>query len=92
MERVLGPELGRFVRKLHEEHGVVFQLGRTAQAIDASSVTLSDGTRVPADMVVLGVGVRPVVDLAQAAGLAVDNGVLVDAALRSSIPGTFSVA
>jgi NADPH-dependent 2,4-dienoyl-CoA reductase/sulfur reductase-like enzyme/nitrite reductase/ring-hydroxylating ferredoxin subunit len=89
MERVLGPELGRFVRKLHEEHGVVFHLGRTAQAIDASSVTLSDGTRVPADLVVLGVGVRPVVDLAQAGGLEVDNGVLVDAALRSSVPDIF---
>ncbi len=89
MERVLGPELGRFVRKLHEEHGVVFHLGRTGQAIDSSAVTLSDGTRVPADLVVLGVGVRPVVDLAQAAGLEVDNGVLVDAALRSSVPDIF---
>ncbi len=89
MERVFGPELGRFVRKLHEEHGVVFQLGRTAQAIDPGAVTLSDGTRVPADLVVLGVGVRPVVDLAQAAGLEVDNGVLVDAALRSSVPDIF---
>ena len=89
MERVLGPELGRFVRKLHEEHGVVFQLGRTAQSIAPSTVTLSDGTRVPADLVVLGVGVRPVVDLAQGAGLEVDNGVLVDAGLRSSIPDIF---
>ncbi|HTS83337.1 MAG TPA: FAD-dependent oxidoreductase [Myxococcaceae bacterium] len=89
MERVLGPELGRFVRRLHEEHGVVFHLGRTGQAIDAAEVTLSDGTRVPADLVVLGVGVRPEIELAQAAGLAVDDGVLVDAQLRSSAPDVF---
>ncbi len=89
MERVLGAELGRFVRKLHEKHGVVFHLGRTAQAIDSGAVTLSDGSRVAADLVVIGVGVRPVVDLAQAAGLEVDNGVLVDARLRSSVPEIF---
>jgi len=89
MEGVLGPELGRFVRKLHEEHGVVFHLGRTAQSIDATGVTLSDGTRVEAELVVAGIGVRPVVDLAQAAGLAVDDGVLVDGQLRSSAPDVF---
>jgi len=89
MERVLGADLGRFVRKLHEEHGVVFHLGRTGQSIDAKAVTLSDGTRVEADLVVIGVGVKPAVELAQAAGLEVDNGVLVDAQLRSKVPEIF---
>jgi NADPH-dependent 2,4-dienoyl-CoA reductase/sulfur reductase-like enzyme len=89
MERVLGPVLGRFVQALHEAHGVVFHLGRTAQRIDGTSVTLSDGRRVEADLVVIGVGVRPVVDLAQAAGLEVDNGVLVDGQLRSRAPEIF---
>ena len=89
MERVLGADLGRFVRKLHEEHGVVFHLGRTGQSIDAKAVTLSDGTRVEADLVVIGVGVKPAVELAQAAGLDVDNGVLVDAQLRSKVPEIF---
>jgi NADPH-dependent 2,4-dienoyl-CoA reductase/sulfur reductase-like enzyme len=89
MERVLGPELGRFIRKLHEEHGVVFHLGQTAQAIDTTGATLSDGSRVAADLVVAGIGVRPVVDLAQAAGLEVDDGVLVDGRLRSSVPDVF---
>jgi NADPH-dependent 2,4-dienoyl-CoA reductase/sulfur reductase-like enzyme/nitrite reductase/ring-hydroxylating ferredoxin subunit len=89
MERVLGGELGRFVKALHEKHGVVFHLGRTPQAIDSSGVTLSDGSRIAADLVVMGVGVRPVVDLAQAAGLEVDHGVLVDSHLRSSAPDVF---
>jgi len=89
MERVLGPELGRFIRKLHEEHGVVFHLGRTAESIDATGATLSDGTNVQAELVVAGIGVRPVVDLAQAAGLEVEDGVLVDGHLRSSAPDIF---
>ena len=89
MERVLGPELGRFIRKLHEEHGVVFHLGRTAESNDATGATLSDGTNVQAELVVAGIGVRPVVDLAQAAGLEVEDGVLVDGHLRSSAPDIF---
>jgi NAD(P)H-nitrite reductase large subunit len=57
----------------------VFHLGRTATAID-EAVTLSNGTRLPADLVVAAVGVRPRLGLAERAGLAVDGGVLVDAA------------
>jgi NADPH-dependent 2,4-dienoyl-CoA reductase/sulfur reductase-like enzyme len=88
--RILGPELGRFVHDLHQEHGVVFHLGHTARTWDGQWVTLDDGTRIPADMVVAGVGVRPNVELAVQAGLAVDAGILVDQRLETSAPGVFA--
>jgi len=84
LERVLGPELGDFVRTLHEEHGVKFRLGRKPARIDADGAVLDDGTSLPADLVVMGVGVRPRLRLAEQAGLRVDKGVLVDASLRTS--------
>jgi NADPH-dependent 2,4-dienoyl-CoA reductase/sulfur reductase-like enzyme/nitrite reductase/ring-hydroxylating ferredoxin subunit len=90
MERVLGPQLGDFVRALHEEHGVVFHLGRKPAAIDVGRVTLDDGASLAADLVVMGVGVRPRVALAEAAGLTVDRGVRVDAYLATSAPDIFA--
>jgi len=87
---VLGEKLGRFVEELHTEHGVRFVRG-AVQAIDAEGVTLAGGTRLPADLVVVGVGVRPNVELAQAAGLRVDDGIVVDQHLRTSDPGVFAV-
>jgi apoptosis-inducing factor 3 len=87
---VLGPELGDLVRALHEEHGVVFHLGARPTALDASGVTLSDGSTVTGDLVVVGIGVEPSVELAQSAGLAVDRGVLVDQYLRTSDPSIFA--
>ncbi len=85
--RVLGPELGDFVRGLHEEHGVVFRLGAKPAEIRAAEVVLDNGDVLAADFVVLGVGVRPDVALAEAAGLKIDNGVLVDEHLETSAPG-----
>ena len=90
LERILGPELGDFIRSLHEEHGVEFHLGRKPAAISATSVTLDDGRELPAALVVMGVGVRPLTALAEAAGLKVEKGVVVDEFLRTSAPDVYA--
>jgi len=90
MERILGPEMADFVRALHEEHGVVFHLEDTASAIDGKRVKLKNGGTLEADLVVAGIGVRPRLDLAEKAGLAVDRGVVADARLETSVPGIFA--
>jgi NADPH-dependent 2,4-dienoyl-CoA reductase/sulfur reductase-like enzyme/nitrite reductase/ring-hydroxylating ferredoxin subunit len=84
LARVLGPELGAFIQALHTDKGVHFHLGRRPAAIDAREVTLDDGTKLSAQLVVMGVGVRANTQLAEAAGLKVDRGVVVDAQLRTS--------
>jgi apoptosis-inducing factor 3 len=90
MERILGPEMGAFVERLHEEHGVVFHLGNTAVAAEDGRLRLSGGAVLDADLIVAGLGVRPRVELAEAAGLAIDRGVAVDAMLETSAPGIFA--
>jgi apoptosis-inducing factor 3 len=90
MERILGPAMGAFIQKLHEEHGVVFHLGNTAIAADSGRIRLSGGEVLEADLIVAGLGVRPRLRLAEAAGLAIDRGVTVDAMLETSAPGIFA--
>jgi apoptosis-inducing factor 3 len=88
--RVLGEHLGVFIRSLHEEHGVVFHLGHTAQRIEPDAVVLDDGTRIEADLVVCGVGVKPRLALAEGAGLTMDRGVSVEEFLQTSAPGVYA--
>lgn len=90
MEKILGPQVGNFLRQLHEKHGVVFHLGTSPVKIDAQDVTLQNGEKLPADLVVVGVGVRPAIELAEQAGLAIDRGVVVDEYLQTSASGVFA--
>ena len=90
LARVFGEEIGRAVLRLHEEHGVTFRLGRTPLSIDEDGLALDDGSRVAADLVVIGVGVAPRTELARAAGLAVDDGIVVDERLRTSAPAVWA--
>jgi 3-phenylpropionate/trans-cinnamate dioxygenase ferredoxin reductase subunit len=93
LERVLGPELGRFYRDVHAAHGVDLHFGVGLAELRGSGqveeVVLTDGQVLAADLVVAGIGVTPRVELAEAAGLALDNGVLVDEYLQSSAPNVF---
>jgi NADPH-dependent 2,4-dienoyl-CoA reductase/sulfur reductase-like enzyme/nitrite reductase/ring-hydroxylating ferredoxin subunit len=90
MEAVLGPEVGDLIRRVHEEHGVVFHLGTTPVAFDRNAVALQSGERLEADFVVVGIGVQPRIALAEQAGLAVDRGVMVNAYLETSLPGIYA--
>lgn len=90
LEKILGRELGDFVRGVHEEHGVAFHMGRTARGIKGRVVTLDNGERIGADLVVAGIGVRHNDELAAQAGLAVDKGIVVNEFLETSSPGIFA--
>jgi 3-phenylpropionate/trans-cinnamate dioxygenase ferredoxin reductase subunit len=90
LERVLGPEVGAIYRDVHASNGVELVLGTGVEAIEPSGVRTSSGRTLEADIVVMGVGVAPRVELAEAAGLDVDNGVLTDDRLRTSAPNVFA--
>ena len=94
LERVMGPEVGAVYRDVHADHGVQLELGSGVEAIEGdgrvSGVRTSDGRVLEADLVVVGVGVAPRTELAEAAGLRVDNGIVVDDRLRTSAPNVFA--
>ena len=90
LRRVLGEALGRFVQSVHEQHGVRFHLSASPRAIRPGQVELDSGEVVAADLVVMGVGVRPRTALAEKAGLRVQDGVVVDALMQTSAPGVFA--
>ena len=90
LEKILGRELGNLIRETHEEHGVKFHLGRTPATIQDRHVQLDDGTMLDCDLVVAGIGVRPNTSLAEKAGIATDNGVLVNEFLETNVLGIFA--
>jgi NADPH-dependent 2,4-dienoyl-CoA reductase/sulfur reductase-like enzyme/nitrite reductase/ring-hydroxylating ferredoxin subunit len=91
LARVMGEAIGRLVLSVHEAHGVRFHLGAATVAVEPEAVVLASGERIPADLVIVGAGVRPDVTLAQQAGLALDRGIVVDERLRTSAEGIWAV-
>jgi apoptosis-inducing factor 3 len=89
-QKILGRELGNLIRETHEAHGVQFHLGRTPAAIQERHVQLDDGTILDCDLVVVGIGVRPNTALAENAGIATDNGILVNEFLETNVSGIFA--
>jgi NADPH-dependent 2,4-dienoyl-CoA reductase/sulfur reductase-like enzyme/nitrite reductase/ring-hydroxylating ferredoxin subunit len=89
-EAVFGAELGGYLQRLHEGHGVRFHLGCAAASYDGRSLALSSGGSIEADLVLVGIGARPRTLLADSASLAVDNGVIVNAFLETSAEGVFA--
>ncbi|HEY5225167.1 MAG TPA: FAD-dependent oxidoreductase, partial [Methylovirgula sp.] len=90
MARIMGPEIGAMVLELHKSKGVIFHLETKLASINHDSVVLANGETIPADLVIVGIGVRPTLALAEAAGLAMDRGVLVDEFLETSAAGIYA--
>jgi 3-phenylpropionate/trans-cinnamate dioxygenase ferredoxin reductase subunit len=94
LERVLGPEVGAIYRDIHADHGVELLLGTGVEAFEGTGgverVRTSDGRTIDCDFVVVGIGVAPRTELGERAGLAIDDGIVVDANLRTSAPDVFA--
>jgi 3-phenylpropionate/trans-cinnamate dioxygenase ferredoxin reductase subunit len=94
LERVLGAEVGAIFAALHAEHGVELHLGVGVESFrgqrSVEEVVLADGTAVAGDVFVVGVGVTPRIELAEDAGIALDNGIVVDEYLSTSVPGIWA--
>jgi NADPH-dependent 2,4-dienoyl-CoA reductase/sulfur reductase-like enzyme/nitrite reductase/ring-hydroxylating ferredoxin subunit len=90
LARILGEEVGAHIRSIHEQHGVVFRLGRSVVAIEGNRVALDDGSHVEGELIVAGIGVSPSVDLARNAGIAVADGILTDQYLETSAPNVYA--
>ncbi|WP_372810267.1 NAD(P)/FAD-dependent oxidoreductase [Litorivivens sp.] len=94
LARVTGPELSEYYYGVHSAKGVDIKLGAGVEALEGGdmveTVVLADGTRLQADVIIVGIGLIPNTELAEAAGLDVDNGILVDLQCRSSDPDIFA--
>lgn len=94
LERQVGTEMAAFFRDLHVRHGVTLRAGVEVTAFEGRErverAVLSDGTTLPADVVVLGIGATPRTELAGTAGAAVDNGIVTDEFFRTGVPGVFA--
>lgn len=94
LQRALGAEVGAIYRDLHAEHGVDLHLATGVESLHGhrrvQEVRLTDGTHLPADLVVVGIGAAPRVELAATAGLAIDNGIVVDQHLRAGAPDVYA--
>jgi 3-phenylpropionate/trans-cinnamate dioxygenase ferredoxin reductase subunit len=94
LERVLGPELGRFYAGVHRDQGVELLTGVGVERLEGAGrverVVLSDGRAIDCDFVVAGIGVTPRTELADRAGIATDNGIAVSEALQTSVPGIYA--
>jgi 3-phenylpropionate/trans-cinnamate dioxygenase ferredoxin reductase subunit len=95
LRQALGDEVATVFADLHRAHGVSLRFGIGVREFRGSagaltSVVLDDGSELPADVAIIGVGVTPATELAEAAGLAVDNGIVTDASLRTSDPDVYA--
>ena len=94
LERVLGPEVGQIYLDVHRDHGIEFLPETTVDRFEGEGslerVLTRDGALIETDVAIVGVGVTPRVQLAEAAGLRVENGILVDQRLETSVPGVFA--
>jgi 3-phenylpropionate/trans-cinnamate dioxygenase ferredoxin reductase subunit len=94
LERVMGAEVGGIYRDIHTDHGVEMLMGTGIEAFEGDNaverVRTSDGRLIECDFVVVGVGVQPRIQLAATAGLEMDNGIVVDEHLQTSVPGVFA--
>ena len=90
LDRVFGKELGEQLQRLHERNGVRFHLSSVVTGFDGEAVTLADGGRVSGDFVLLGIGVHPRTAVAESAGATIDNGVIVNEFLETSVPGIYA--
>jgi apoptosis-inducing factor 3 len=86
----LGREIGTVIRRLHEEHGVQFHLPGKVRSLSDHQIVLESNETLDADPVVVGIGVRPSLGLAEQAGIALDRGITVDRYLRTNVPGIFA--
>lgn len=90
LQHVFGTDVGRQLQALHEQNAVRFHMSSVVGSFDGEAVELKDGERIPADFVLVAIGVKPRTALAEQAGAAVENGIVVDSFLETSVPGIYA--